>query len=162
MTRKLVVVGNGMVGQRLVDELLEADADWDVEVIGEEPRLAYDRVALSSYFEGVTEAQLSLVDDRCRGARNVTYTLDRRVDTIDRDDRTVTTDDGATVAYDHLVLATGSAPFVPPIPGADAGRWIRICFANPPPETTQDGIAALAEVCQREFGVPEVSGNVRR
>ena len=46
--------------------------------------------------------------------------------------------------------------------GADAGRWIRICFANPSHETTRAGIAKLADICHREFGVPEISGNVKR
>ena len=46
--------------------------------------------------------------------------------------------------------------------GEDAGRWIRICFANPAPEKTRAGIAKLADICHREFGVPEISGNVRR
>ncbi len=66
MTQRLVVAGNGLVGQRLVEALRERDVagDWQVTVLGEEPRRAYDRVALSSYFDGVGAEELDLVARR--------------------------------------------------------------------------------------------------
>ncbi|AYY11864.1 nitrite reductase large subunit [Actinobacteria bacterium YIM 96077] len=121
--RRLVVVGHGMVGQRLVEAIRERDREgrWAVTVLGEEPRPAYDRVALTSYLTGTTADELSLVPDEHDGEGDddcVVRTGDPVV-AIDRSARCVTTASGVVVEYDALVLATGSAPFVPPIPGAD-------------------------------------------
>ncbi len=117
----LVVVGNGPVGQRLVDVLRERDVDqtWQVTVIGEEPRRAYDRVALSSYFDGVDADALDVVAADCYDGTARTLHLDEVVMGIDRAVRTVTTSRGRTIGYDALVLATGSYPFVPPVPGRE-------------------------------------------
>ena len=113
-----------MVGHRVVEALLARDheADWTVTVLGEEPRPAYDRIALSSLFAGKTEAELRLPDlvwqgdpDRVR----VRVWMSDAVVSIEREARVVTTRSGAALRYDALVLATGSAPFVPPLPGAD-------------------------------------------
>ncbi len=119
MKRQLVVVGNGPVGQRLVEALRERDIDrtWQVTVFGAEPRRAYDRVALSSYFEGADDSALDLVTPGCYD--EYTLRLGEKVTDIDRTQRTVTTDKGDTKRYDALVLATGSYPFVPPVPGRD-------------------------------------------
>ena len=121
MSRKLVVVGNGMVGQRLVSALRERDTDrcWQVSVLSEEPRRAYDRVALSSYFDGATPEDLDLVEPGCYEVPGYLLHLDETATGIDRDARTVTTSRGRELGYDALVLATGSAPFVPPVPGRD-------------------------------------------
>jgi len=124
MTRRLVVAGHGMVGHRLVEELvaaggLEGPDAWEVTVVGEEPRAAYDRVALSSAFAGAGEDQLTLVADGFFDASGLDLLLDEVVATIDRDARTATTSTGRVLAYDHLVMATGSRPFVPPLPGRD-------------------------------------------
>ncbi|HMC70705.1 MAG TPA: FAD-dependent oxidoreductase, partial [Mycobacteriales bacterium] len=119
MTRqRLVVVGNGMVGHRLIDALRSRDRDrsWDITIIGEEPRPAYDRVALSSWFNGATPDDLTL-DPACYSGAELM--LGERVVGIDRWARTVATSTGRAVGYDALVLATGSSAFVPPIPGAD-------------------------------------------
>src|SRR4051794_12775722 len=116
--RRLVVVGNGMVGHRLLEALRARDEqnEWEVTVVGDEPRPAYDRVALSSWFTGATDDDLTLD----RGAYAMAdLLLGERVTTIDRASRTVTTSAGRPVGYDALVLATGSVPFVPPIPGSD-------------------------------------------
>ncbi|MGN6607633.1 MAG: nitrite reductase large subunit NirB [Jatrophihabitans sp.] len=118
---RLVVVGNGMVGQHLVDILRERDADrrWQVTVVGEEPRRAYDRVALSSWFDGATADDLDLVGERCYAEPGYDLLLDEAVVGIDRAAHTVTTSRGRVLTYDKLVLATGSTPFVPPVPGRD-------------------------------------------
>ncbi|MFE5486888.1 NAD(P)/FAD-dependent oxidoreductase [Streptomyces sp. NPDC056527] len=115
--RTLVVAGYGPVGHRLVTELrtLDRTDGWQVVVLGEEPRGAYDRVALSSLVSGPTPADLalpapdSLVDVR----------LSTTVTGIDRERRTVRCAEGRRLGYDALVLATGSRPFVPPVPGHD-------------------------------------------
>ncbi|MFE9245015.1 nitrite reductase large subunit NirB [Nocardiopsis sp. NPDC006938] len=115
---ELVVIGNGMVGHRLVEALRDRDTDrrWHVTVVGEEPRAAYDRVALSSYFDGASADDLSLGD---LSGPAVDVHVDERATAVDRDRRTVTTASGRVLPYDRLVLATGSTPFVPPVPGRD-------------------------------------------
>jgi nitrite reductase (NADH) large subunit len=113
--RELVVIGNGMVGHRLVQALCDRDTahEWHITVLGEETRPAYDRVALSSYVDGVSAEDLTLP------ALSVTMHLGDPAAAIDRAARTVTTQAGRTLPYDALVLATGSVPFVPPVPGRD-------------------------------------------
>ncbi|HET9141492.1 nitrite reductase large subunit NirB [Actinophytocola sp.] len=121
MTRTLVVVGNGMVGHRLVQAVRDRDAagTWRVVVLAEEPRPAYDRVALTSYVDTWDPAELELDGADYAADPLVTLRLGDPVGTIDRAARTVTTAAGFTQGYDSLVLATGSYPFVPPVPGRD-------------------------------------------
>src|SRR5690242_10116177 len=109
-----------MVGQRFVEALRERDREkrWRVTVFGEEPRRAYDRVALSSYFDGASAEDLDLVAPGLYDPPDCALHLDEAVTAIDRVARTVTTG-RRTVRYDALVLATGSYPFVPPVPGRD-------------------------------------------
>ncbi|MEV4821383.1 nitrite reductase large subunit NirB [Micromonospora sp. NPDC049274] len=112
----LVVIGNGMVGQRFVDALRARDPQgrWRVTVLAEEGRPAYDRVRLSAYFDGVSEDELNVHTPH----DGVRLRLGEPATAIDRARRVVTTAVGE-YAYDALVLATGSYPFVPPVPGAD-------------------------------------------
>jgi nitrite reductase (NADH) large subunit len=121
MTRTLVVVGNGMVGHRLVQAVRDRDAAgaWRVVVLAEESRPAYDRVALTSYVDTWDPAELELDGADYAGDPLVTLRLGDPVSAIDRAARTVITAGGFTQGYDRLVLATGSYPFVPPVPGAD-------------------------------------------
>ena len=124
MTGRLVVVGHGPTAHRLVEALRERDsADrWQITVVGEERRTAYDRVALTSYLTEGAELGYPAHDE------NVTVRTGERVTAIDRAARTVTTDAGATLPYDALVLATGSVPFVPPVPGADTAFVYRTIY----------------------------------
>jgi nitrite reductase (NADH) large subunit len=117
MTRTLVVVGHGMVGHRLVQALRDRDAtdQWRIVVFAEEGRPAYDRVALSSYVDSWNAADLALAPH----GDEVDLRLGDPVRHIDRVGRTVTTAGGVVQPYDALVLATGSFPFVPPVPGRD-------------------------------------------
>ncbi|MEO6081829.1 MAG: nitrite reductase large subunit NirB [Umezawaea sp.] len=117
MTRTLVVVGHGMVGHRLVQALRDRDAtdQWRIVVFAEEGRPAYDRVALSSYVDSWNAADLALAPH----GDEVDLRLGDPVRHIDRAGRTVTTASGVVQPYDALVLATGSFPFVPPVPGRD-------------------------------------------
>ncbi|HKS44233.1 MAG TPA: nitrite reductase large subunit NirB [Amycolatopsis sp.] len=119
--RTLVVVGHGMVGHRLVEALRAEDIEnsWRVVVLAEEPRPAYDRVALTSYVDGWDAQALTLSNSDYLGDEQVELRLNDPVARIDREARTVTTASGFAQPYDALVLATGSRPFVPPVPGHD-------------------------------------------
>jgi nitrite reductase (NADH) large subunit len=122
---RVVVAGHGMVGHKLLETLhARAPGAFDVTVLCEEPRAAYDRVGLTSFFAGKTPEQLSLVAPEFWQASGYRLCLRERIDAIDRASRRVRTSAGRTLEYDHLVLATGSFPFVPPIPGRDR----RGCF----------------------------------
>ena len=118
-TRKIVVIGNGMVGQRFLEQLtsrLSSDS-VDVTVFCEEPRAAYDRVQLTSFFAGKSAIDLSVVPERFFEEKAITLRLNDPVISIDRSRKTVRSARYREVPYDKLVLATGSYPFVPPIPG---------------------------------------------
>ncbi|MGA5164890.1 MULTISPECIES: nitrite reductase large subunit NirB [Streptomyces] len=118
----IVLVGHGMVGQRFLEALAERGVTERarVVVLCEEPRPAYDRVRLTSYFDGKTPDDLSMVEDGFMARHAIELHLDDPAETIDREARTVTSRAGRVIAYDTLVLATGSYPFVPPVPGKDA------------------------------------------
>ena len=117
--QKLVVIGNGMVGQKFLESLCEHNAGFDITVLCEESRPAYDRVQLRSYFCGASAADLSRATGVFFADNNITLKLNCGAASIDRAARMITATDGSTLAYDKLVLATGSFPFVPPIPGND-------------------------------------------
>lgn len=119
--QKIVVIGNGMVGHNFIEKLVASEgyADFEVHTFCEEPRVAYDRVYLSSYFSGKTAEDLSLVKPGFYEENGVKiYMNDKAVD-IDLKAKTVTSEAGVTIAYTKLVMATGSYPFVPPIKGND-------------------------------------------
>jgi nitrite reductase (NADH) large subunit len=117
----VVVVGNGMVGHRFCEKLTEYDVDraFRVTVLGEEPRPAYDRVHLTDYFAERAAEKLSLASREWYAERSIALLTGTQVAAIDRGASQVVTADGRSYPYDHLVLATGSAPFVPPVPGVE-------------------------------------------
>ena len=119
--RQLVVVGGGMVARRLVDALRSRDeqGQWAITLLCEESRAPYDRVALTSYFTGRDPDALALGNQEIWDDPLVTIRRGVAATSIDRRARTVTTSKGATLAYDSLVLATGSYAAVPPVPGRD-------------------------------------------
>ena len=119
--RHLVVVGGGMVAQRLVEALRarDTDASWRVTLLAEEPRAPYDRVALTSYFSGRDAEDLALGDQDLWRDEHVTLRRGVAVTQIDREAQRVACSDGRTLAYDALVLATGSFATVPPVEGKD-------------------------------------------
>ena len=119
MARTLVIAGYGMVGHRLAAALRARDAQgqWRIVVLAEESRAAYDRVALTSYVDSWDPEALNLPEIGFGAEDEVR--LGDPVTSIDRDTRTVRTASGHVQPYDALVIATGSRPFVPPIPGHD-------------------------------------------
>ncbi|MGW7288984.1 nitrite reductase large subunit NirB [Streptomyces sp. NPDC054847] len=121
-TPTIVVVGHGMVGQRFLEALAERGVTERarVVVLCEEPRPAYDRVRLTSYFSGNTPDDLSMVEDGFMAEHGIELHLDDPAETIDTTTRTVTSRAGLRLTYDTLVMATGSYPFVPPVPGKGA------------------------------------------
>ncbi|MGF1525866.1 MAG: nitrite reductase large subunit NirB [Candidatus Competibacterales bacterium] len=122
----LVVVGNGMVGHKYVETLIERGAHrhFRITVCGEERHLAYDRVHLSDYFAGKSAADLSLTTHDYYREHGIEVLSAEPAVAIHRDRRCLTTGGGRTVAFDRLVLATGSYPFVPPIEGRDRPRCL--------------------------------------
>jgi nitrite reductase (NADH) large subunit len=120
-TQKIVVIGNGMVGQRFLEQLtgrMPNDA-IEVTVFCEEPRAAYDRVQLTSFFAGKSAMDLNVVPEHFFEEKAITLRLNDPVISIDRERKTVRSARYREVPYDKLILATGSYPFVPPIPGHD-------------------------------------------
>ncbi|WP_263223905.1 nitrite reductase large subunit NirB [Pseudomonas alabamensis] len=115
----LVVIGNGMVGHHCVEQLVQAGAlsRYRIHVFSEEPLRAYDRVHLSEYFGGRDAESLALGDAAFYQQAGVILHLGVPVLEIDRARQEVITAQGC-VPYAHLVMATGSYPFVPPIEGA--------------------------------------------
>ncbi|MHC0433259.1 NAD(P)/FAD-dependent oxidoreductase [Streptomyces sp. O3] len=119
--RVLVVIGHGMVGHRFVRELRARDTGdaWRVIVLAEEPVPAYDRLRLSERARGAPRSRLALPDADFTDDDGVELRLATPAVRIDREAARVLCADGTRVGYDALVLATGSRPFVPPVPGHD-------------------------------------------
>ena len=117
----LVVIGNGMVGHHFIERAIEQGLhqQFDIHVFAEEDRPAYDRVYLSSYFEHKDASKLNLVDLTAYELSKVNLHLNQCIVDIDSARQRITTEAGEIIEYSELVLATGSYPFVPPIPGRE-------------------------------------------
>ncbi|MEE1674522.1 nitrite reductase large subunit NirB [Agarivorans aestuarii] len=115
---RIIVVGNGMVGHHFIDQLIQQDKLGKVQVttFSEESRLAYDRVQLSSYFSGKTADDLMMTSPEYYDEHGVQYFVNDKVVEVLPEEKIVVTSSGRRESYDKLVLATGSYPFVPPIP----------------------------------------------
>ncbi|MDY6922073.1 MAG: nitrite reductase large subunit NirB [Pseudomonadota bacterium] len=119
--QKLVVIGNGMVGQKFLEQFAgkEQASNFHITTFCAEPRAAYDRVHLSEYFSGKTAEDLSLVAADFFASHQIDIRLGDKAVAIDRENKEIKSARGDLIPYDKLVLATGSYPFVPPIPGKD-------------------------------------------
>ena len=117
----LVVIGNGMAGCRAVEELLARDAGrYRVTIFGAEPHVNYNRIMLSPVLAGEKTFDEIIINDRAWYADNrIDLIVADPVVAIDRMAKTVTSQSGRTVAYDKLLIATGSDPFIIPVPGKD-------------------------------------------
>jgi nitrite reductase (NADH) large subunit len=124
--KRVVVIGNGMVGQRFMENLLKLDTDKQCQIATfcEEPRAAYNRVKLTSYFETRDPSALSMTSEFDADGKTVWYDengvellLGDKAVSIDTENKVVTGASGKAIPYDIAVMATGSFPFVPPIPG---------------------------------------------
>jgi len=143
---KIIVIGHGMVGHKFLEQLADSGAPLEVTVLCEEPRPAYDRVHLSEFFAGKSAEDLSLVSPGFFERGNVLLKLNARASAIDLAAQTVTVSSGEVLSYDKLVIATGSTPFVPPLPGKDR----KDCFVY----RTIEDLEAMLECGQRsETGV---------
>jgi len=116
---RVVVIGNGMVGHKFIETLSEQTDQVEIITFSEEPRLAYDRVQLSGYFAGQSAEDLALTNEDSYRNLGVNFYLNDKVVAIDRSAKQVKTQSGNVVGYDKLIIATGSTPFVPPIPGRE-------------------------------------------
>ncbi len=119
--QKLVLIGNGMAGVRTIEELLKIAPDlYDITVFGAEPHGNYNRILLSPVLAGeMTLPEIMLNDLDWYRDHGITLHAGKTVTKIDRLRRRVIAEDGTEADYDRLLLATGSTPFVPPIPGND-------------------------------------------
>ena len=119
MTEKLVIIGNGMAPGRMLEHLLEeAPGRYQVTIFNSEPRINYDRILLSHVLSGEKEYEEIVIHGDGWYIRNgITLYKGHRIVAIDRAARTVTSEHGVTEPFDRLVIATGSVPFVLPVPG---------------------------------------------
>ncbi|WP_072214978.1 nitrite reductase large subunit NirB [Type-D symbiont of Plautia stali] len=142
----LAVVGHGMVSHHFLEQLVsrELHQHYHIVVYGDEPQMAYDRVHLTEYFGGKTADDLSLVSDNFFEKYGIELRSGCEVLAIDTDKRSLRDASGAELAWDKLVLATGSIPFVPPVPGREHSR----CFVYRT-LADLDAIAACAEHATR-------------
>lgn len=117
--KKIIVIGNGMVSYKFCEKIKSKGHSFYIQVFGEEPQRAYDRVHLSQLFSGKTADSLSLCDESWYADNEIELNLGDAIVQIDRNNKSVLAASGRLETYDYLVIATGSAPFVPPISGIE-------------------------------------------
>ncbi|MEX0282455.1 MAG: nitrite reductase large subunit NirB [Arenibacterium sp.] len=121
MTQKLIVIGAGMASGRVLEHLVEADHDaFDITLFNAEPRGNYNRIMLSPVLSGdKTYDEIVTHDDAWYAEHGVTCRFGEKIAAIDTSGKTVTSETGEVLAYDKLLLGTGSNPFIIPLPGHD-------------------------------------------
>jgi nitrite reductase (NADH) large subunit len=121
MTEKLVIIGNGMAPGRMLEHLfVQAPGRYQVTIFNAEPRVNYDRIMLSPVLSGEKSyEEIVIHGDGWYIDNGITLYKGHRIVGIDRAAKTVTSDHGVTESYDRLVIATGSVPFIIPVPGKD-------------------------------------------
>ena len=119
--QKLVIVGNGMAPGRMLEELLERNpVQYEITIFNAEPRVNYNRLMLSPVLSGEkTYTDIITHDDNWYTDNNIVLHKKSKVISIDRNRKTVETENGKTANYDKLVIATGSTPIIVPVPGHD-------------------------------------------
>ncbi|WP_338787968.1 nitrite reductase large subunit NirB [Metabacillus sp. FJAT-53654] len=119
--KKLVLIGNGMAGVRAIEEILKVSKDlFDITIFGSEPHPNYNRILLSKVLQGDTKVKdITLNDWEWYEENNITLFTGETVTKINPEMMAVVSDKGRVVPYDELIIATGSVPFILPLPGAD-------------------------------------------
>ncbi len=119
--QRLVMVGNGPVGHKFLETIVASGKaeQYDITVFGEESLVAYDRVHLTAWFETRKAESINMVAEGFYESNAITVHSGDKVVAIDREKQIVISEKGLKCNYDKLVLATGSYPFVPPVPGHD-------------------------------------------
>ncbi|GAA3328259.1 hypothetical protein GCM10020331_071510 [Ectobacillus funiculus] len=119
--KKLVLVGNGMAGVRCIEEILQHNPDaFEITIFGSEPHVNYNRILLSTVLQGSTSVADIVINDRnWYEQNNIQLFSGETVAAIDTEKKVIKTDQDQQVPYDILILATGSVPFMLPLPGAD-------------------------------------------
>jgi len=146
---RVAVIGNGMVGQRFLEQLVahakKSGSECEITVFCEEPRPAYDRVQLTSFFSGKSALDLNVVPEQFFQQHGVTLRLNDSVLAVDPVRKLVRSARYKEVPFDKLVFATGSSPFVPPV----AGRDRRDCFVY---RTIEDLEVIAAKAARAKVG----------
>ncbi|NNM68337.1 MAG: FAD-dependent oxidoreductase, partial [Spirochaetales bacterium] len=119
MKKRLVVIGSGMAGGKLIEELLAQSQDWDIAVVGEENVGNYNRIKLLYKLLRDDVEEFFLNDETWYHSRGVKTILGVRAERVDTENRRVILSNGQNLDYDACVLATGSRPFVPQVPGLE-------------------------------------------
>ncbi len=118
--QQLVVIGNGMAGVACVEQILRHNHDFEITIFGDETHPNYNRILLSSVLAGErTTDEITLNDWDWYCANQISLRAGVRVTAIDAESKTIRGDDGGVTAFDKLIIATGSAPFIPPFEGVD-------------------------------------------
>ncbi|MBK5292864.1 MAG: NAD(P)/FAD-dependent oxidoreductase [Acidobacteriia bacterium] len=126
---KLIVIGNGMAGVACVEQILKHAPKFDITIFGDETHVNYNRILLSSVLAGEKEMDdITINGLDWYQSNSIGLRLGVRITGIDSAAKTVTGDDGSVTDYDKLLIATGSTPFIPPVPGA--GKEGVFCFRN--------------------------------
>ncbi|MDR4947373.1 nitrite reductase large subunit NirB [Neobacillus cucumis] len=119
--QKLILIGNGMAGVRAIEEVLKLNKDeFEITIFGSEPHPNYNRIQLSTVLQGGTTVKdITINDEQWYEENNIQLFKGESVISIDKERQVVTTDKGRIEPYDKLIIATGSNPFMLPLPGAD-------------------------------------------
>lgn len=118
--QKLILVGNGMAGMRCIEEILKHAPDsFEITIFGSEPHVNYNRIQLSAVLQGTTFEDITINERAWYHEQNIRLYTGETVIKIDTGKQVVITDINRVVSYDRLILATGSLPFILPVPGAD-------------------------------------------
>lgn len=119
--KKLVLIGNGMAGVRTIEEILKRNADtFEITIIGDEPYPNYNRIMLSNVLQGKTTINdININDYEWYKDNHINLLTGEKAVRIDKDKKEVITDKQQIIAYDELIIATGSSAFILPVPGSD-------------------------------------------
>lgn len=119
--KKLVLIGNGMAGVRTIEEIVKRDAEtFEITIIGEEPYPNYNRIMLSNVLQGKTTINdININDWDWYKDNHINLLTGEKAVRIDKDKKEVITDKQQIIAYDELIIATGSSAFILPVPGSD-------------------------------------------